>query len=134
LVSGLVSLGLIVGLWNARLGIADDWESGFGWIFIFQGLLVIAFGAGAAVLWYATGQPGIARKILIGTVALLVVGTGCSSTLQQQGDKTRRLRGRPWVYRGVGAEAEPAEYTSGELCLVSGSVGALSVARGKCRG
>lgn len=74
--SGLASLGLIFGLWNARMGIADDWEAGFGWIYIFQGLLVVAFGAGAAVLWYPKGQRGIPRKILIGTVTLLIVGIG----------------------------------------------------------
>ena len=75
-VSGLASLGLMVLLWIAREGIADDWEQGFGWLYVIQGLLVVAFGAGAVVLWFPKNQQGLGRKVMFGAFAALIVVVG----------------------------------------------------------
>jgi hypothetical protein len=43
---------------------------------MFIGLLVVAFGAGAAVLWYPRGQAAPVRNILLWVVAAVVVAVG----------------------------------------------------------
>lgn len=69
--SGLVSLGLIPILWAVH---RDDYLEAP--VTIFVGLLVVAFGAGAAVLWHPKKQAVLLRKILLGAVALVIVATG----------------------------------------------------------
>ena len=69
--SGLVSLGLIRVMWAVHRDDYLEWP-----VTMFIGLLVVAFGAGAAVLWYPKDQAALLRKILLGAVALVIVATG----------------------------------------------------------
>lgn len=76
LLSGLVSLGLVTVTWAVR---SSDF---FGApVAIYFGLLVIAFGVGAAVLWYPKNQAALLRKILLGVVTLVLVATAVGLSL-----------------------------------------------------
>ena len=69
-VTGLVSMGFM------PVTVAVQSSDSFGVpVAIYFGLLVIAFGVGAAVLWYPKSQAALLRKILLGTVTLLLVAT-----------------------------------------------------------
>ena len=74
--SGLIAIGLLIVLWGSREHIPDDWEEGFGWLYIIQGLLVVGFGAGAAALWFPKNTHGIGRRIMLGALGAAVVIVG----------------------------------------------------------
>ena len=48
-------------------------DAGFGWLYIFQGLLIVAFGAGAVVLWYPKDQQSPWRRTLLWAFAAVIV-------------------------------------------------------------
>mgnify|MGYP001812407153 CR=1 FL=1 len=75
-VFGLVAMGFAVLLWVSREHIPDDWEAGFGWMYVIQGLLVVGFGAGAVTLWFPKDRQGLGRRIVLGAVGTAVVIVG----------------------------------------------------------
>ena len=73
---GLIAIGLLIFLWGSREHIPDDWEEGYGWLYVIQGLLVVGFGAGAAALWLPRSTRGLGRKIKLGAFGAAVVIVG----------------------------------------------------------
>lgn len=75
-VFGFIAIGLLILLWSSREHIPDDWEQGFGWFYVIQGLLVVGFGAGAAVLWFPKNTHGLGRRIMLGSFGAAIVILG----------------------------------------------------------
>lgn len=70
-VFGFVTLGLVLLLWAVS---SDPYFDAV--VSILVGLLVVAFGAGAVVLWYPEDQLGPRRKILLWAAAAVIVAVG----------------------------------------------------------
>ena len=76
IVFGLIAIGVLAFLWSSREHIPDDWEQGFGWLYVIQGLLVVGFGAGAAALWFPKNTHGLGRRIMLGSFGAAIVILG----------------------------------------------------------